>query len=143
MTTSEIKSELNKAREAARDYRLARDKANAYGQLLMSGKAVRYDSDGSTHERKGNPVENAYCCLADYETEADRLLQEMNTARQRAEKLIASVPDQAQREVLTRRYIIGQRWEDIAECMGYSRQHVTRLHGYALQKMCLNVTFSL
>ena len=143
MTTNEIKTELNRAREAERAYRLARDKANAYGQLLMSGKNVRYDSDGSTHERKGNPVENAYCYLADYETEAKKLLQEMNTARQRAEKLIASVPDQAQREVLTRRYIIGQRWEDIAECMGYSRQHVTRLHGYALQKMCLNVTFSL
>ena len=142
MTTTEIKSELNKAREAVRDYRLARDKANAYGQLLMGGKAVSYDSDGSTHERKGNPVENAYCCLADYEAEADRLLQEMNAVRQRAESLIASVPEQSQREVLTRRYIIGQRWEEIAECMGYSRQHVTRLHGYALKKMCLNVTFS-
>ena len=143
MTTAEIKSELNKAREAVRDYRLARDKANAYGQLLMSGKAIRYDSDGSTRERKGNPVEIANCALADYISEADRLMQEMNRARKRAEKLIASVPDQAQREVLTRRYIIGQRWENIAECMGYSRQHVTRLHGYALQKMCLNVTFSL
>ena len=143
MTTAEIKSELNKAREAVRDYRLARDKANAYGQLLMGGKAVRYDSDGSTHERKGNPVENAYCCLADYEAEADRLLQEMNVARQRAESLIASVPEQSQREVLTRRYIIGQRWEDIAVSMNYSRQHVTRLHGYALHNMCLNVTKNL
>ena len=143
MTTAEIKSELNKAREAARDYRLARDKANAYGQLLMGGKAVSYDSDGSTHERKGNPVENAYCCLTDYEAEADRLLQEMNVARQRAESLIASVPEQSQREVLTRRYIIGQRWEDIAVSMNYSRQHVTRLHGYALHNMCLNVTKNL
>ena len=143
MTTTEIKSELNKAREAVRDYRLARDKANAYGQLLMGGKAVRYDSDGSTHERKGNPVENAYCCLADYEAEADRLLQEMNAARQRAESLIASVPEQSQREVLARRYIIGQRWEDIAVSMNYSRQHVTRLHGYALHNMCLNVTKNL
>ncbi|MGN0508696.1 MAG: hypothetical protein ACI4GX_05630 [Ruminococcus sp.] len=143
MTTAEIKSELNKAREAVRDYRLARDKANAYGRLLMSGKTVRYDSDGSTHERKENPVENAYCALADYETEADRLLQEMNRARQRAEKLIASVPDQAQREVLTRRYIIGQRWEDIAECMSYSRRRITQLHGIALKNISLNFPFSL
>ena len=143
MTTTEIKSELNKAREAVRDYRLARDKANAYDQLLMGGKAVSYDSDGSTHEREGNPVENAYCCLADYEAEADRLLQEMNAARQRAESLIASVHEQSQREVLTRRYIIGQRWEDIAVSMNYSRQHVTRLHGYALHNMCLNVTKNL
>lgn len=140
MTTTEIKSELNKAREAVRDYRLARDKANAYGQLLMGGKAVSYDSDGSTHERKGNPVENAYCCLADYEAEADRLLQEMNVARQRAESLIASVPEQSQREVLTRRYIIGQRWEDIAECMSYNLRHVYKIHGAALQQMALNGT---
>lgn len=142
MTTTEIKAELNWARDAERAYRLARDKANAYGQLLMCGKSVRYENDGGTHERKGNPEENAYCRLADYDDEADRLFREFIAARERAEKLIASVPDSVQREVLTRRYIIGQRWEDIAESMGYSRQHVTRLHGYALKKMCLNVTFS-
>ncbi|MGN0604810.1 MAG: hypothetical protein ACI4I2_12615 [Oscillospiraceae bacterium] len=108
----------------------------------MSGKTVRYESDGGTHERKGNPVENAYCVLADYNAEADRLFRELTSARERTEKLIASVSDPVQREVLTRRYIIGQRWEDIAESMSYSRQHVTRLHGYALKNMCLNVTFS-
>ena len=143
MTTAEIKSELNKVREAVRDYRLARDKVNAYGQLLMNGKTVRYDNDGSTHERKGNPVENAYCCLADYSAEEERLLQELISVRQRAEKLIASVPDQAQREVLTRRYIIGQRWEDIAECMSYSRRRITQLHGIALKNISLNFPFSL
>ena len=133
MTTAEIKAKLMRARVAERDYRLARDKANAYRQLIACGKAVRYGSDGSTHERKGNTVENAYCCLADYSAEEERLLQELISVRQKAEKIISSVPDQAQREVLTRRYIIGQRWEDIALSMNYSRQHVTRLHGYALQ----------
>ena len=140
MTTAEIKSELNKVREAVRDYRLARDKVNAYGQLLMNGKTVRYDNDGSTHERKGNPVENAYCCLADYSAEEERLLQELISVRHRAEKLIASVPDQAQREVLTRRYIIGQRWEDVAVCMNYSLRRIYQLHGYALQNIALNCT---
>ena len=143
MTTAEIKSELNKAREAVRDYRLARDKANAYGQLLMSGKTIRYDSDGSTYEQNGNPIERAYCCLADYETELSNAVAEMVRCRKTAERLINSVEDRTQREVLTRRYIIGQRWEDIACVMNYSRQHITRLHGYALQNMCLNVTFSL
>ena len=142
MTTTEIKAELNRARDAERAYRLARDKANAYEQLLTCGKTARYDNDGGTRERKGNPVENAYCQLADYNTEADRLFREFTAARKRTEELISSVPDPVQREVLTRRYIIGQRWEEIAESMGYSRQHVTRLHGYALKKMCLNVTFS-
>lgn len=142
MTTAEIKTELNRAKEAKRAYKLAKDKADDYEYLLIGGKSVRYDSDGSKSERKGNPVENAYCQLADYKAEADKLLKEMSSAREHTERLIDTVANPVQREVLTRRYIIGQRWEDIAESMNYSRQHVTRLHGYALKTLCLNVTFS-
>lgn len=143
MTVQEVKAVLNGARDSVRAYRLAKDKVNVYKQLLTSGKTARYESDGSTHEQNGNPIERAYCCLADYQAEADRLMMEMLGVRQRVEKIIGTVPDAVQREVLTRRYIIGQRWEDIAYVMNYSRQHITRLHGYALQNMCLNVTFSL
>ena len=142
MTTTEIKTELNRARDAERAYHLARDKANAYGQLLMCGKSIRYENDGGTHERKGNPVENAYCRLADYDDEADRLFREFIAARKRTEELISSVPDPVQREVLTRRYIIGQQWEDIAESMSYSRRRVTQLHGIALKNISLNFPFS-
>ena len=143
MTVQEVKAVLNGARDSVRAYRLAKDKVNAYKQLLTSGKTTRYESDGSTHEHNGNPIERAYCCLADYETELNNAVAEMVRCRKTAEKLISSVEDRTQREVLTRRYIIGQRWEDIAYVMNYSRQHITRLHGYALQNMCLNVTFSL
>lgn len=140
MTVQEVKAVLNGARDSVRAYRLAKDKVNVYKQLLTSGKTARYESDGSTHEQNGNPIERAYCCLADYQAEADRLMMEMLGVRQQVEKVIGTVPDAVQREVLTRRYIIGQRWEDIAVVMNYSRQHITRLHGYALQNMCLNVT---
>ena len=88
-------------------------------------------------------MENAYCQLADYNTEADRLFREFTAARKRTEELISSVPDSVQREVLTRRYIIGQRWEEIAESMNYSVRHITRLHGIALKNMSLNVHISL
>ena len=142
MTTTEIKAELSRARTAERAYLLARDKVNAYGQLLMRGKSVRYENDGGTHERRGNPVENAYCQLADYNTEADRLFREFTAARKRTEELISSVPDPVQREVLTRRYIIGQRWEEIAEYMNYSRRRITQLHGIALKNISLNFPFS-
>lgn len=135
MTTSEIKSELNKAREAVRAYRLARDKANAYGQTLMGGKAVRYDSDGGTHERKGNPVESANCALADYISEADKLLQKMNRARHRAKKLIRLVTDPKQRKVLIMFYFSCMEWDDIAYELGCSTRWVQKLHGYALIKI--------
>ena len=138
MTTTEIKSELNKAREAVRDYRLARDKANAYGQLLMGGKAVSYDSDGSTHERKGNPVENAYCALADYDSEVDELFKEMVAARKSAEKYIRLVNDSKQRKVLIKYYLSRMDWDDIAYELGCSTRWVQKLHGYALIKISKN-----
>ena len=143
MTTQEAKAYLNQARESERAYRLARDKANSYAQLIMGGKAVKYDSDSSTHEKNGNTVERTYCCLADYQAEADRLMMEMLGVRQQVEKVIGTVPDAVQREVLTRRYIIGQRWEDIAFVMNYNVRHIYKIHGAALQSMALNGTITL
>lgn len=143
MTVQEVKAVLNGARDSVRAYRLAKDKVNAYKQLLTSGKTVRYESDGSTHEQNGNPIERAYCCLADYETELNNAVAEMVRCRKTAEKLISSVEDRTQREVLTRRYIIGQRWEDIAVRMNYSLPRVYQLHGSALNRIILNYSKSL
>lgn len=134
---------LNGARDSVRAYRLAKDKVNAYKQLLTSGKTARYESDGSTHEQNGNPIERAYCCLADYETELNNAVAEMVRCRKTAERLISSVEDRTQREVLTRRYIIGQRWEDIAFVMNYNIRHIYKIHGAALQSMALNGTITL
>ena len=47
MTVQEVKAVLNGARDSVRAYRLAKDKLNAYKQLLTSGKTARYESDGS------------------------------------------------------------------------------------------------
>lgn len=143
MTVQEVKAVLNGARDSVRAYRLAKDKVNAYKQLLTSGKTARYESDGSTHEQNGNPIERAYCCLADYETELNNAVAEMVRCRKTAERLISSVEDRTQREVLTRRYIIGQRWEDIAFVMNYNIRHIYKIHGAALQSMALNGTITL
>lgn len=143
MTVQEVKAVLNGARDSVRAYRIAKDKVNVYKQLLTSGKTARYESDGSSHEQNGNPIERAYCCLADYQAEADRLMMEMLGVRQQVEKVIGTVPDAVQREVLTRRYIIGQKWEDIAFVMNYNVRHIYKIHGAALQSMALNGTITL
>lgn len=143
MTVQEVKAVLNGARDSVRAYRLAKDKVNAYKQLLTSGKTARYESDGSTHEQNSNPIERAYCCLADYETELSNAVAEMVRCRKTAERIINSVEDRTQREVLTRRYIIGQRWEDIAVRMNYSLPRVYQLHGFALNRIILNYSKSL
>lgn len=143
MTVQEVKAVLNGVRDSVRTYRLAKDKVTAYKQLLTSGKVVRYESDGSTHEQNGNPIEWAYCCLVDYEMELNNAVAEMVRCRKTAERIINSVEDRTQREVLTRRYIIGQRWEDIAFVMNYNIRHIYKIHGAALQSMALNGTITL
>ena len=42
-----------------------------------------------------------------------------------------------EKDVLIRRYLIGQHWAKIADEMGYSYRHITRLHGQALKNFSL------
>ena len=45
---------------------------------------------------------------------------------------INELEDWRYRDVLSYRYINNYIWDSIADSMSYTRQHVTRLHGYAL-----------
>lgn len=113
-------------RESERMYRLARDKELSFRDLLMYGK----DAD---HRRC--PSSNAMRALEDCETEADILFDELLFHRKRTEEIIELLPDPLQRETLIRRYVIGQRWEDIAEVMNYDLRWVYRLHKNALTRL--------
>ena len=46
---------------------------------------------------------------------------------------IQDVEAAEEREVLSRRYLLGHDWEHIARVMGYSVRHVLRIHGAALR----------
>ena len=131
MTTAELKVLLSRPAQIEQEYRLARGKADAYRQLL-TGRTVRYDITGSG-EHRGNPFEKALCALADYETETDRLFAELVKARENTQRLIDSLPDTVQREVLTRRYIFRQKWEEIAVGMNFSARYIQQIHGAALK----------
>ena len=45
---------------------------------------------------------------------------------------IAKMKSENERDVLFYRYIKGLAWWEIAEKMGYSERHITRIHGEAL-----------
>ena len=133
MTVDEVKAELKRVRQAKQIYRLTADRANDYEQTITGGKTVRYGGNGESHEKRGNPVENAYCELISLKEDKEQHRREYIAAFNRARYLIDLVADPIQREVLDRRYIRGELWEDIAYNMNYSRQHINRLHGWALQ----------
>ena len=133
MTVGEVKTELKRVKAAKQIYCLAKDRANDFEQTLTGGKTVRYGGNGESHERRGNPVESAYCELISLKDDKEQHRREYIAAFNRARYLIDLVADPVQREVLDRRYIRAERWEDIAYNMHYSRQHINRLHGWALQ----------
>ena len=123
-----------------RQIQLDLEKLSAMRSALF-GKGVNYISDGTKTERHGNGVENAYIRILAYEEKIDAEIDRLSRKREEIEQVIEKLPDKTERELLSRRYLLFQKWDKIAEDMGYSYRHITRLHGKALQKMSLNVLF--
>ena len=89
-------------------------------------------------------LEAAIAQVEEYERQADKTIVELVGKRIEIEKTIAAVADDAQREVLERRYLMYQPWETcfdkrtgqkvigIDEAMHYSARQIYRIHGEAL-----------
>lgn len=103
----------------------------------LHGRAVSYESDGSQHVSQGNGIENAILRVMEYEEQIDAEIDKLTEKRQEIERVIASVPDNVQREILTRRYLMYQKWERIAVDMNYNIKWIFKLHGRALSKLTI------
>lgn len=136
MTVGEIKQELIRIRITQQRYMLAAEKARQYDMMIS---VPRSTDTGIASASKSNATENKYLLALDYHEKVVALEIEMVQARTSAEKYIDLLDKQAEKEIVTRRYIMCQTWEAIAEAMNYSIRQVTRLHGKALKKMSLNV----
>ncbi len=132
MTVQEVKRILSSAREAGIEYLNARNKYKSYESRLTDGKTVRYNSTGAEYERNGNSVEESYCEVSDYETQADKCKAELSNPYCAAGRLIYLVKDERKRQVLNRYYLYCKSWGQIALEMKISVRHVHRLHGNAL-----------
>jgi DNA-directed RNA polymerase specialized sigma subunit len=73
--------------------------------------------------------------IVDMEHEVDLEIDHLQEIKHKIEAAIRTVPNAKQRAVLTRRYINGQTWEQIAVDLNISYQWVCELHGRALQKI--------
>lgn len=75
--------------------------------------------------------------IVEYEQQAEKLREEYIGKFREIDRAIAAVPDAVLREVLERRYLFYQRWEQIAEEMNRDLRWIYRLHGRALS--CIEV----
>ena len=80
--------------------------------------------------------------LSNYAAQVDKIEREIITARyerigayQRVQRCIEAVEDGREKALLTYRYLKGESWERVAVSLGYSWQHVHKIHSLALQHL--------
>lgn len=100
--------------------------------------ATDYSSPAVQHSPGRGPTETL-ALGSNLEQLEDQIRSELETlirAKLQAVRLISLLDDKRMTEALWEYYIHSLRtWDDVADAMGYSRQHVTKLHGQALEKL--------
>ncbi len=98
---------------------------------MKLGVSVNYD--GMPHGSNGTGG------LSGYAADLDKLERGIQAERYRRiknyksiKKCIDGLEDDRESDVLFYRYIKGFEWYQVAEVMGFSERHITRLHGKAL-----------
>ena len=100
----------------------------------LQGRAVKYDRIGTKNSSQNNGFEDSMVRVLDYENYINSEIKSLTEVRSKIEKEITSLPDPTLREVLTRRYLMYQKWEHIAEEMNYGVRHIYKLHSKALKE---------
>lgn len=85
-------------------------------------------SNGSASDKIGKTVAR----LVDTKNEIISMIDRLLTLKKEIEGVIAELENPKYSQILTLRYINGQKWENIAQITNYSYKQVCRLHGKAL-----------
>lgn len=92
-------------------------------------------SDAPKTLNNTSKLETAVEKIIELEHEMDKKVDQLQKKREEIEQAIQTVKNPTLEEVLKRKYINGQTWEQIAVDMNYSWRQTIRLHGKALEKM--------
>lgn len=128
------KEYLQKVREGERLLRLLEAEHAQCEADIRNLKGMNYDKPVVTGGGQLMDLSAAIARLEGYAERVNRQWDAVVEMREEAKARIARVSDARYRDVLTRRYILCESWEQIACVMGYAYRHVLRVHGAALQK---------
>lgn len=79
-----------------------------------------------------SPDPHKFDRLVELNDAIDRKIDEMVAVKTEITETIFKLEDRRYRELLLLRYINGEDWDPIADELHYSKRHVTKLHGWAL-----------
>ena len=133
MTVQEVKEKLGSVYVRYREYMLAEEKADQFREKISSPAGTAASDDPPQTHSGDNSTEIKYIAALWYCEQAGKSFREYMIARQGAETIINSVRFPDEKEVLTRRYILFQKWEVIAEKTYISLRNVHYLHGKGLK----------
>ncbi len=133
----DVKAENEKKKEYLwgyqREMRQLKRLEEELAELRLSKMCPSVIQDGMPHASGGGD-------LSGYMVQVDRLERKIQKARyKRIRKFkeirdrIERLEDENEKDVLAYRYILGKKWEDIAVKMGYTWQHIHRIHSNALE----------
>ena len=104
----------------------------------LYGRSAGFGSDGSGRSLSGdNRTENAIAKTLDFEDRLNAEIDKLVDKKLEIDRAISAVPDAVQREVLTRRYLLFQKWERIAEEMQMDLRWIFRIHSKALNQLTI------
>ena len=129
--------ELNeKKKEYLNGYKYAKRREK---RILEQIKKLRLDAMFPCLQGDGMPRGSSQSDLSDYMVAHAELMEELKQERLEAiteqtniHRAIRKMKDEEEKEILERKYLMRQTWEEIAQSLGYSRITVIRKHGDAL-----------
>ena len=105
----------------------------SYDEMKARLTSVTQRLTGETVQSTKDP--HKFDKLAELSELIDERVDELVDIKRKTTDVISRVPDQRQREVLQRRYVANEAWEEIAVDMHYSYMQVHRFHGYGLNEV--------
>ena len=104
-------------------------------QLRTDAESVSINLDGMPRNNGQSSFEKLAIELAEAESKLTEEMSVLWSEVMRAHSLIGQMSSSQRQQILTKRYLKGQRWEEIAYEMHFSWQHCFRVHGMALAEL--------
>lgn len=95
----------------------------------VSPTNVEGRGSGGVTDRVGKTVAR----IIDLENKINDYIDRLVSSKEAIASVVAQADNEVYSVLLERRYILHETWEVIAEKMGYSRRHITRLHDDAMK----------
>ena len=73
--------------------------------------------------------------IIDLENEINDEIDRLVSVKLKISEILSVISNKTQRTILERHYILNESWEKVADKIGYSARHVTRLHNAAIEKL--------